>query len=251
LAWRNSAKCIGPISWNTLIVRDCRHINDPEGIFHEVQEHLKIATAGTNIQSVMTVFKPQGPSEPFGTRFWSSQYVRYAAYTEDENGGILGDPANLAMTEYLLKNGYWSPPSPRSAFDVLPLVLKVPGREKPYVYQLPKEFVFEVSIEHPTMPEMTALGYRWATVPAISNFKMNLGGVLYQNMPFNGWFMSTEVVRNLMERYDAGPAIAKVMGIDMASHPVWRQVVSSEVSVFCLLVYFSVVQCVLSLTELI
>jgi nitric oxide synthase oxygenase domain/subunit/hemoglobin-like flavoprotein len=241
LAWRNSAKCIGRISWNTLQVRDCRHINNPEEIFQEVQEHLKIATAGTNIQSVMTVFKPKGPSEPFGTRFWSSQYVRYAGYTKDENGGILGDPANLGITEYLLKNGYWSSPVPQTAFDVLPLLLKVPGRERPYVYQLPKEFVFEVNIEHPTMPEMKTLGYRWATVPAISNFKMNLGGVLYQNMPFNGWFMSTEIVRNLMERYDAGPAIAKVMGLDMANHPAWRQAVASEVSVLWLLVFYSAV----------
>jgi nitric oxide synthase oxygenase domain/subunit len=117
----------------------------------------------------------------------------------------------------------------------------VPGREQPYVYQLPKDFVFEVNIEHPTMPEMKTLGYRWATVPAISNFKMNLGGVLYQNMSFNGWFMSTEIVRNLMERYDAGPAIAKVTRLDMANHPAWRQVVASEVSVFCLSVHFSVV----------
>jgi nitric oxide synthase oxygenase domain/subunit/hemoglobin-like flavoprotein len=232
LAWRNSAKCIGRISWNTLQVRDCRHINTPEEIFQEVQEHLKIATAGTNIQSVMTVFKPKGPREPFGTRFWSSQYVRYAGYHEAENDGVLGDPANLEVTEYLLKNGYWSPPSPRTAFDVLPLLLKVPGKETPYVYQLPKEFVFEVNIEHPTMPEVTGLGYRWATVPAISNFKMNLGGVLYQNMPFNGWFMSTEIVRNLMERYDAGPAVANAMGLDLNTDPVWREAVSCEVCVF-------------------
>jgi sulfite reductase alpha subunit-like flavoprotein/nitric oxide synthase oxygenase domain/subunit/hemoglobin-like flavoprotein len=228
LAWRNSAKCIGRISWNTLQVRDCRHVNSPEQIFEEVEEHLKIATAGTNIQSVMTVFQPQGPGEAFGTRFWSSQYVRYAAYQNDESGDILGDPANLEITEYLLKKKYWTPPIPRTAFDVLPLVLKVPGRKRPYVHELPKECVFEVSIEHPTRPELTALGYRWTTIPAISNFKMNLGGVLYQNMPFNGWFMSTEIVRNLLERYDAGPAICNALGIDMTTEPMWRQLASSE-----------------------
>jgi nitric oxide synthase oxygenase domain/subunit/sulfite reductase alpha subunit-like flavoprotein/hemoglobin-like flavoprotein len=228
LAWRNSAKCIGRISWNTLQVRDCRHINTPEQIFQEVEEHLKIATAGTNIQSVMTVFQPQAPDEPFGTRFWSSQYVRYAAYQDEESGDILGDPANLELTEYLLKKKYWTPPETKTGFDVLPLVLKVPGRKKPYVYELPKEHVFEVNIEHPTRPELTALGYRWTTVPAISNFKMNLGGVLYQNMPFNGWFMSTEIVRNLMERYDAGPAICNVLGIDMTTEPMWRQLATSE-----------------------
>ena len=94
--------------------------------------------------------------------------------------------------------------------------------------KLPKESVFEVNIEHPTKPELTALGYRWTTIPAISNFKMNLGGVLYQNMPFNGWFMSTEIVRNLMERHDAGPAICNALGIDMTADPMWRQLATSE-----------------------
>lgn len=228
LAWRNSAKCIGRISWNTLQVRDCRHVSTPAQIFEQVEEHLKIATAGTNIQSVMTVFQPQDPNEPFGTRFWSSQYVRYAAYQDDESGDILGDPANLELTEYLIKRRYWKPPTVRSAFDTLPIVLKVPGRKKPYIHELPKESVFEVDIVHPTRPELSALGYRWTTIPAISNFKMNLGGVLYQNMPFNGWFMSTEIVRNLMERYDAGPAVCNAMGIDMNTDPVWRASASSE-----------------------
>ena len=78
LAWRNSAKCIGRISWNTLKIRDCRHLTSPEDIFWQLNEHLKEATAGTNIQSVMTVFAPQKHNETLGTRFWSSQIVRYA-----------------------------------------------------------------------------------------------------------------------------------------------------------------------------
>jgi len=44
--------------------------------------------------------------------------------------------------------------------------------------------------------------------------------------------MSTEIVRNLMERYDAGPAVAKAMGIDMNKDPMWRQHASIEVSLF-------------------
>jgi nitric oxide synthase oxygenase domain/subunit len=122
-------------------------------IFQEVEEHLKIATAGTNIQSVMTVFQPQAPGEPFGTRFWSSQCVRYAAYQDEESGDILGDPTNLELTEYLLKKKYCTPPETRTGFDVLPLVLKVPGRKKPYFHELPKENVSEVNIEHPTQSQ--------------------------------------------------------------------------------------------------
>lgn len=50
LAWRNSAKCIGRISWNTLMVRDMRHVVDPDEMFKDAEEHMRIATAGTNIQ---------------------------------------------------------------------------------------------------------------------------------------------------------------------------------------------------------
>lgn len=228
LSWRNSAKCIGRISWNTLEVRDCRHIDDAEGIFKEVGNHLRIATAGTNIKSVMTVFRPQAHNEALGTRFWSSQFILYAAYKDENTGEVLGDVANLELTDYLLKNKLWTPPEPRTAHDVLPLVLKRSGEPKPYIHQIPQELTFEVNIEHPSIPEITALGYKWSTVPAICNFKMTLGGVVYQNLPFNGWFMSTEIVRNLMERYDAGPAVAKACGIITAKDPFWRQQVSLE-----------------------
>ena len=181
LAWRNSAKCIGRIAWNTLKVRDCRHISRPQDIFSDVKTHLLEATAGTNIQSIMTVYKPQGPMEPLGIRFWSSQIVRYAAYKNPIDGTIKGDPANLELTTYLIENKYWSPPDEPSEFDVLPLVLKVPGITKPFIHELPKDCVFEVNLEHPSNPDFNQLGLRWTTVPAISNFKMNLGVRHWQN----------------------------------------------------------------------
>jgi len=209
LAWRNSSKCIGRIAWNTLKVRDRRHVTDPEGIYKEVKEHLHIATCGDNIQSVMTVFRPRKQDETWGLRFWSSQFVRYAGYQLDplishkdaNEDGILGDPANVEFTKYLIKNKLWSPPRKMSAFDLLPLVLKIPGRDKPFVYSLPDQYIQEVSIEHPDYPGIKNLGLKWAAVPAISNFNMNLGGINYNCCPFNGWFVSIEIVRNLMERY--------------------------------------------------
>lgn len=88
----------------------------------------------------------------------------------------------------------------------------------------------EVDIEHPTYSAITKLGYKWIVVPAISNFKMTLGGVEYQNMPFNGWFVSTEIVRNLLERYDATADIARALKIDMNKDPVFRYRVAYEVS---------------------
>jgi hemoglobin-like flavoprotein len=107
LAWRNSAKCVGRIAWDTLQIRDCRHISDPNDMFDEMREHLLAATAGTNIQSVMTVFKPKNPSELFGIRWWSAQLVRYAAYKNILTGEIVGDPANLELTGKYLLVQFW------------------------------------------------------------------------------------------------------------------------------------------------
>lgn len=102
-------------------------------MFNEVCDHLKLATGGDSIQSVMTVFRPQQRNEIYGTRFWSSQFVRYAGYEDETTGEVLGDPANANFTSYLIKKGLWSPPTRRTAFDILPIVIKVPGNDKPFV----------------------------------------------------------------------------------------------------------------------
>jgi nitric oxide synthase oxygenase domain/subunit len=194
LAWRNSTKCIGRITWNTLQVRDCRHITDSDMIFEHVEEHLRIATAGSKIESVMTCFQPLKPGESIGPRFWSSQCVRYAGYRNAMSGQILGDSANVGLTEYLEAKKLWTPPEPKSEFDVLPLVFKQPNQEAPKIHHLSKDCIFEVLLEHPTCAEFKNLGLRWTALPAITNFKMNIGGVIYPNAPFNGWFVSTEIV---------------------------------------------------------
>lgn len=146
-----------------------------------------------------------------------------------QTGEVIGDPANAEITEYLINEKLWEPPANKTPFDVLPMVIKMPGKEKPYVHMLSKDCLFEVNLEHPMYPSFKELGLRWTTVPVISTFKMNLGGIVYANMPFNGWFVSTEIVRNLMERYDVGVKVAQVCGIDTQSDVMWRQAASIEV----------------------
>lgn len=146
VCWRNAAKCIGRISWNTLMVRDCRHVETAEGIITEVEKHLQLATAGTNLQSVMTVFRPKKPDEPWGIKFWTDQFVRYACYTdEDDPSKTMGDVANKHITKFLIEKKLWTPPEPRTQHDVLPIVFKMPGKEDPIVHQLDPKFVDEVS----------------------------------------------------------------------------------------------------------
>ena len=119
-----------------MVVRDRRDVTDPDAMYQELLEHLRIGTNGGNIQITMTVFRPKLPKERWGPRVWNSQLVRYAAY-EQEDGTILGDPANLGLTKALIKQG-WQPPQPRSPYDVLPIVIEVPGME-PKMYELPPE----------------------------------------------------------------------------------------------------------------
>ncbi|KAL7565512.1 hypothetical protein ACA910_012247 [Epithemia clementina (nom. ined.)] len=235
LAWRNSVKCVGRISWNTLMVRDCRHVETPGGIIDEIQKHLELATAGTNLQSVMTVFRPRKPDEAWGIRFWSEQLVRYACYEDPKDSSKwIGDRANQHLTDFLITRGLWTPPPPekRTNHDILPVVFKMPGREKPIVHQFDPKYMDEAPIEHPTNPKIKEMGHRWGTVPVIAAFHLNIGGVSYGAFPFNGWFCSTEIVRDLMERYcDFNERCAEAFGIDVKTHPMYEARVAHELDV--------------------
>ena len=231
LAWRNAPKCIGRISWKNLVVRDRRHVSDPDAMFAECRAHLDEATNGGNIEIVMTVFRPTRPQERWGPRIWNSQLVRYAGYVGDD-GAVVGDRANIDLTTAITKLG-WEPPAERGPFDILPLVVEVPGHD-PRLYDWEDGDVLEVPITHPDNPGLAALGLKWCAVPAIANFRLDIGGVDYGCLPFNGWFMGTEIARNLWEenRYDQAEKIAAVFGLDTSSEAtLWRDRAFLELNV--------------------
>jgi nitric oxide synthase oxygenase domain/subunit/ferredoxin-NADP reductase/flavodoxin len=231
LAWRNAPKCIGRIAWRNMTVRDRRHVTDPDEIFAECAEHLRVANNGGAIEIVMTVFAPMRPGEQWGPRIWNSQLIRFAGWRQPD-GTVLGDGANVALTEAITELG-WTPPSDRSAFDVLPLVVDAPGHA-PKLYQFDPADVLTVDIEHPTIPGIGALGLRWCAVPAIANFRLEVGGLNYGCLPFNGWFMGAEIARNLWEdrRYGCAEQIAAAMGLDTTSEAtLWRDRAFLELNV--------------------
>ena len=231
VAWRNASKCVGRIAWNNMVVRDRRHVTDPDEMFRECQEHVKFATNGGNLQITMTVFRPKQPRERWGSRFWNSQLYRYAAY-EMPDGSVMGDPANLALTNVIIKLG-WQPSEPRTAYDILPLVIEVPGQE-PKMYHWQPEEVLEVHIEHPTVPEFKEIGMRWYAIPAISNFSVHIGGIHYGCMPFNGWYMDTEIMRDFLDeyRYNKMEEIAKALKLDTSSEQtLWRDRAALELNI--------------------
>ena len=105
---------------------------------------LQFATNGGKIRSTITVFKQET------VRIWNYQLIRYAGY-ETENG-IVGDPDSIRFTKVCEEFGWRGEGTP---FDVLPLVIQVGDRE-PKVFEIPKEYVLEVSIRH---PEYQTIGF--------------------------------------------------------------------------------------------
>ncbi len=220
VAWRNSNRCIGRLFWKSLDVFDHRDLTEPDDIFTALQSYLRHATNGGKIRSSICVFKPKHPESYDEIRILNNKLIRYAGYETD--AGIIGDPEEVTVTRLCTELG-WK--GEGTAFDVLPVVIKVPNRE-PELFSIDKNDVLEVKITHPELPWFSELGLRWYAVPVISNMVLEIGGISYPAAPFNGWFMGTEIgSRNLGDenRYNMLPEIARRMNLDTKSKTsLWK-----------------------------
>lgn len=213
VAWRNNARCIGRLFWNTLEVLDAREARTADEVFEACVHHLKFSTNGGRIRSAATVFSPAAADEP-GIRIWNRQLIRYAGYRSGD-GSILGDPEQEEFTRRVIALG-WQPPDEPGRFDLLPLVIQMPGGS-PKLYELPPEAVLEVEITHPDLPWFADLGLKWHAVPVISDMALTGEGLRYPACPFSGYYMGTEIgSRNFGDetRYNLLPVIADRMGLD-------------------------------------
>jgi len=92
VAWRNNAKCVGRLFWDSLEVFDERQAKTEDEIAEALFRHIEYATNEGRIRPTLTAFAPRTP-EGREIRIWNHQLVRYAGYrTED---GIVGDPASV------------------------------------------------------------------------------------------------------------------------------------------------------------
>lgn len=224
VAWRQSARCVGRIRWAGLKVRDRRSVTTVEGIARELAAHLAAGDNGGRIQSVITVFAPDRPGVGPRARIWNDQLVRYCGHRLDD-GTVLGDPAQVGMTEAAKGLG-WRPPPVPGRFDLLPWVIET-ADEDPTVVDVPRELVREVALTHPSYPWFADLMLRWHALPVISNMRMRVGGVDYSCAPFNGHYLSDEIgTRNMgdRERYDQLHVVATALGVDTSREDtLWRE----------------------------
>ncbi|NYI06961.1 nitric oxide synthase oxygenase [Allostreptomyces psammosilenae] len=219
VAWRNSARCIGRLYWNSLQIRDRRRVHTPAEVAAECVEHLRSAWRGGRIRPTITIFPADAPDGPL-VRIWNDQLIRYAGYLTPD-GHRIGDGQYTRFTSLVGALGWRGAGTP---FDVLPLLIET--RQGVSLHPVPRDAVAEVRLSHPEFPWFADLGLRWHAVPAISNMRLEIGGVSYSAAPFNGWYMETEIgARNLVDphRYNVLPLLGRMMGLDMsAERTLWR-----------------------------
>lgn len=229
VAWRNSVRCIGRLFWEELIVRDLRHLETAEEIFIACIEHIQLATNQGKIRSVISIFAPDRP-EKSGVHIINQQLIRYAGYRQDD-GRIIGDPAQAELTEIIQQFG-WSKKD-KTEFDLLPLIVKAPAA-KPQMFELPREIVLEVPLSHPEYGWVNDSGLKWHAVPIVADKVLSVGGISYPAAPFNGWYMNTEIARNLgdSDRYNVLPYFAQKMGLNTKSNiSLWKDRALLELNV--------------------
>lgn len=222
LALRDSGWCISGVPWRRLKVRDLRGLRNAPAVASECFEHLRLATNGGKIQPMITVFAQDTP-DLSGPSIWNEQIIRYAGH-DMGNGAVLGDRRYAGFTETALRMG-WRPPTQRGMFDHLPLVVSTQHEGK-RLFNLPRDVVQEVPLEHPEYSWFAELGLRWHTVPLISNMALVIGGVRYPAAPFNTWFVGTEIAtRGLADEQAYGLAreVAERLELDTSTaRSLWR-----------------------------
>ncbi|CAM4961190.1 unnamed protein product [Rotaria socialis] len=214
LAWRNSARCINRLYWNTLKVIDRRNVKTNDGMFTEICDHLRMAYNNGTLQATTLVMNKT-------SRLWSTQYLRYASY-EQADGSILGDPANRELTKAAIEFGWSKREDERTQWDLLPIIVQCNPNEPPSWYELPQDLRPTIFLSHPDQKYDTtikSLGLRWIAQPFVSDKAIEIGGIVYRCVPFSGWFMQTEVGRDLcdIQRYNVIPKLAALLNLDITA----------------------------------
>lgn len=234
VAWRNHARCIGRLYWQSLEVADCRAITEPASIAAHMNEHLRETYNGGRIRSMISVFRPV-KDQTLPATIENNQMLQYAAYMQ-EDGSVIGDRQNLEATRIATNMGWQnnSPKNGQGRFDRLPLMIR-DANDRRSIHEIDNEGWKEVLITHPQHDAISALELRWYAVPVVSNMILSIGGIDYPCAPFNGFYMCTEIAsRDFADkkRYDLLPLVANALGLQTNEKldPLWKDTVLTELN---------------------
>lgn len=215
IALRACGVYLGGIPWRDLLVRDMRATHEAAQVATGCVQHLRLSAGKGRVRPAVTVFAPDSP------RLINEQVIRYAGYAQ--HGQIIGDRRHVAFTETVRRLG-WRPPTARSAYDLLPLVIR-DSEHGVRLFGVPRDVVREVPLEHPAFPWFVRLGLRWHAVGARSQ-QLSIGGVRYPAV-FNGIYTSSAIGAEALgddRGYGFGRVIAEHLGLDTADEgSLWRE----------------------------
>jgi nitric-oxide synthase len=231
VAWRNHARCIGRLYWQSLEVADCRAITEPAAIAARMTDHLREAYNAGRIRSQISVFKPVRHQQLPAT-IENTQVLQYAAYMQSD-GSVMGDRQNLEATRIAESMG-WQRAGEAGAFDRLPLMIR-DAQDRRTIHPIADDVWREVEISHPQIAALADLKLKWYAVPVVSNMILSIGGIDYPCAPFNGFYMCTEIAsRDFADkkRYDLLPRVAEALGVtaDDKTDPLWKDTVLTELN---------------------
>lgn len=214
-ALRDSGVYTDGVPWRGLLVRDLRAATTASQVATGCVQHLRLASGKGRVRPTVTIFAPDSP------RLINEQLVRYAGYAQ--HGQVVGDRRHVAFTDTVRKMG-WRPPTARSAFDLLPLVVR-DEECGVRLFGLPRDVVREIPLEHPELSWFVDLGLRWHAVGARSQ-RLAIGGLQYPAL-FNGIHTSSAIGAEALgddRAYGFGRVIAEHLGLDTTSESsLWRE----------------------------
>ncbi|WP_016700775.1 nitric oxide synthase oxygenase [Actinoalloteichus spitiensis] len=238
LALRESGRCPPGLGWRDLLVRDLRAVRDPAGVAAGCVDHLRVAVvppataedrtstgapppSGGRVRPVVTVFGPDLPGEP-AARVHNLELVGYAGH-EGIGGAVAGDARHVGITRRLGELGWRGPLRP-GRFDQLPLAIGT-SWARPALFDVPRDAVHEVPLEHPEFDWFPELGLRWHATRAVTGLALRVGGVHYPAAPFNSCYGAGEIASRLGSAAGCG-AEAEVARrraqVDGSREPGWE-----------------------------
>lgn len=223
LSWRNAPKCANRAHWQELIVKDYRNVQTNNECNEALLEFLDESISSGATKTLMAVFPHRKPHQKQGPRAWNSNLYRFAGYRTKD--GILGDPRDVEFTQLLIERHGWVPPSTRSKWDPLPLLIQFDETQPPQLFPLPSQYVPIIHLEHPDHLGFNVLGLRWFAIAVVAGRELSIGGLVFTMAPFVGYFMDMDVVRDLTDpsRYDVCLEVAEAVKIDTSSaNPIWK-----------------------------
>jgi len=142
-------------------------------------DHVRFATNGGKIKPLLTVFAARNAGIR-GIRIWNSQLIRYAGYRQSD-GSILGDPLNTDLTDAIFGLGWKGAQRTPLMFSRLSFRCRT-RLLKCLSCRMTQSWRYPSAIR--TLIGFVDLDLRWHALPAISDIRLEVGGVSYTAAPF-------------------------------------------------------------------